>query len=127
MKVVRPRFGDNVYHAAGSAAKFSVCSAGNDLEFLHRFESDINGRSLSPHLLAEKPVVEDAALSIEIDLITIRALRNSDARREGEEVFKLASEDGSLRDGGFIKSRGTLRLGDFNDRHIGDHDLLSDR
>jgi len=61
------------------------------LKLLHCFEREIDRRALAAELLAketvvvvaavERNVVEDAALSGEIDLVAVWSLRDTDARR----------------------------------------------
>src|SRR6185312_12251145 len=65
-----------------------------------------------PELLAEETVVvvaavethvvEDSTLTREVDLVSVGALRDADAGRECQQVFKLSSEDRSRAHCGLI-------------------------
>jgi hypothetical protein len=134
MEIVGPGFGDDVDDTASATSEFGVGPARGDLEFLHGFQSDVNGRALAAHLFAketvvvvpavEADVVEDAALSVDIDFVAVRTLRNADAGSQSEQVFKLTAQNRSCGDRKLIESRGRLRLGDLDHRHVCDHDLL---
>lgn len=126
--------GDDVDHAAGGAAIFSVSSAGDDLKFLYGFERDVSGSSLAAGLLAEEAVVvitaieadvvEYAALPVDIDFIAVRSLGNADAGCQSEQVFKLATEDRDALDGKLGERGGSFSFGDFDNGDVGDHNLL---
>ena len=90
LHLVGARLGDDVDDAAGGAAELGVRAGGHHLEFLDRFERDVDRGALAAHLLAEEAVVvvaaveadvvEDAALAGKGDLVAVRALDDADAR-----------------------------------------------
>src|SRR5260370_35642684 len=92
--------------------------------------------ALAAHLLTEKSVVvvaavkadvvEDAALPVNVDFVAVRALRNAHAGGQSEQVFELASENGSSGDGGLIESGGGCDFSDFDNGTVSDDDLLRD-
>src|SRR5437762_11511365 len=78
---------DDIDDATGAAAELRVGAAGGDLKFLDGFQSDVDGRALTAHLLTEESVVvvaaveadvvEDTALPVDIDLVAVRTLSNA--------------------------------------------------
>ncbi len=100
MDLVGSGFCDDVDHATSRAAKFRVRATGDNLELLHCIERDVNGCTLTAELLAketvvvvttvEADVVEDTALTVEVDLVAVGALGNRDTRSESQQVFKFA-------------------------------------
>ncbi len=102
VKVLGPGLGDHIHHPAASAAKLRVGAAGNYLEFPHGLERDVHSRALTARLFSkeavvvvaaiERNVVENASLSIDVDLIAVRPLRNAHARSQCEQIFKLPSQ-----------------------------------
>ncbi len=106
--LVRAGLGDHVHHAAGRAAELRRCASRNHLEFLDRFERDIDRRALAPGLLAEEAVVvvaaveadvvEDPALTGKRDLVAVRPLDDADARCQAEEILEFASQIGDVLD-----------------------------
>src|SRR5262249_101067 len=110
--------------------KLCAGAAGNHLEFLHRVQSNVNGRALASYLLTKKTVVvvaavkadvvEDAALPGKTDLVSVRALDNAHNRREGKKVFKFSSQNGSIADRAFIQRGAGGRLCGFNNWCTGD-------
>jgi len=137
VEIVGARFGDDVDDAAGGAAIFGVGATGHNLKFFHRVESDVYGGALATHLFAketvvvitaiEADVVENAALAVDVDFISIGTLRNAYARSEGEQVFKFAAEDRSRGNRGFVQRRAGFGLSEFDNWHVGDNDLSGDR
>src|SRR5262249_530015 len=103
VETVRTGLSDHVDHATRRAPEFGIGAAGDDLELLYCFQRDVNRRALSACLLAEEPVVvvaavqrdvvENAALSVDVDFVAVRTLRDADARRQREQIFKLAPQD----------------------------------
>src|SRR2546425_8093176 len=101
MNLVRTGFSDDVDYAAGGAAEFRVGAACNHLELLHRVQRDGDGRALAAELLAEETVVviaaveadvvEDAALAVEVDFITVGPLRDGHARCQDRKSTRLNS------------------------------------
>lgn len=108
VKIVCARLGNDVDDASGRATKLSAGSGRDDLKLFDGFKSDIDSGSLAARLLAKEPVVvvpavktdvvEDAALSGEADLIAVGSLHDADARRERQQIFKLASENWQVAD-----------------------------
>ena len=66
VRLVGARLGDDVDDAAGGAPELGVGAAGDDLEFLHRVERDVDGGALAAHLLAEEAVVVVAAVQADV-------------------------------------------------------------
>ena len=132
--IVGAGLGDDVDHAARGAAIFGVGAAGDDLKFLYRFESDIGSRALAAGLLAEEAVVvitaveadvvEYAALPVDIDFVAVGPLGNADAGCQGEQVFKLATQDRDARHRKLGEGGRIFCFGDFDNGYVGDHDLL---
>ena len=119
LHVVGARLGHHVDDAAGGAAEFGRRAVGDDLEFLDRFEGDVDRGPLSADLLAEEAVgvvaaveadvVEDPALAGEGDLVAVRSLHDADARGEGQEILELAAEDRCRLDGPLVERTGRGR------------------
>src|SRR4029077_5524209 len=103
MQRIRPRLGNDVDDAAGGSAKFRVRSRRDHLELLHGVERDVNRGALPAQLLAEHAVVviaavhtdviENSALPVEVDLVAVGALDDSDTRSEGQEILEFAAQD----------------------------------
>jgi hypothetical protein len=84
-------------------SKLSARSSRHHLKLFYCFECDVDRGTLSAELLAEETVVvvaavethvvEDSALTREVDLVAVRTLRDADTGRECQQVFKLSSED----------------------------------
>src|ERR1041384_6375491 len=106
--VVCARFGNHVDNAAGRAAKLRARSGRDDLKFLDGVERDVDGGPLPAGLLAEEPVivvasvqtdvVEDTALSGEVDLVTVRPLSYAHARRQSEQILEFPAEHRKVTD-----------------------------
>ena len=85
--LIRPGLGNDVDNSPGRPTEFRVCSTCDNLKFLDRVERNVNCSTLSAELLAEEAVVvvaaveanviEHAALTVEIDLVAVRTLRNA--------------------------------------------------
>src|SRR5258708_36431532 len=113
MDVIRSGLGNDVDNAAGSAPKFRVCTACDDLEFLDRVECDVDRSALPAELLAkeavvvvtpiEADVIEHAALPVKVDLVSIRALCDGHTRRQCQQVFKLAPKHWSCTGREFVQ------------------------
>src|SRR5881628_2251394 len=137
MEAIGAGLGDDVDYAAGGATKFRVRAAGHNLELLDGFETDVHGSALAAHLFAEEAVVvvaaveadvvEDSTLAVDVDFVAVGALGDADAGGKCEQVFKFATENRRGGDSSFIQSGRGFGLGDFDDRHVGDDDLLRDR
>ena len=135
--LVRSRLCDDVDDASRSAPEFRVGSAGDNLEFLDRVQRDINRRALSAELFSEEAVVvvtpieadviEDAALTIEVNFIAIRTLRYGHTGRQCQQVFKFAPQHRRPADRELAQGRGRFRFCCFDYRNVGDDDLLRDR
>src|SRR2546426_725636 len=136
MHIVASRLGDDVDHATSRAAEFCVGTTGDHLKFFYRVKCDVDRGTLTAELFTEKTVVvvaaieadvvEYAALAIEVNLIAVRPLSDGHARRQCQEVFKLASEDRRAGDGAFVQGRRGFRLRDFDRRNVSDDDSFSD-
>src|SRR5688572_2461012 len=63
---VGARLGDDIDDAPGGAPEFRRCAGGDHLEFLHRFERDVDRRTLAAGLLAEEPVVVVPAVQADV-------------------------------------------------------------
>ncbi len=128
---------DHVDDAAGAAAELRVRAASRDLEFLYRFQRDVNRGALAAHLLAEESVVvvaaiqadviENAALAVDIDFVAVRPLRDTHSGRQCQQIFKLAAEHRRRRHGNLVQRGRRGRFCDFHDRHVSNHDLLRHR
>ncbi len=104
MYVIRSGLGNDVDNAAGCPPEFRVGPAGNHLKFLDRVQRDINRSALSAELLAEEAIVvvaaveadviEDAPLSVKVDLVSIWPLRDGHTRCQRQQIFKLAPQHG---------------------------------
>src|SRR5687767_7694060 len=104
--VVRSGLGDDVDDASRCTTVLCVRTGRDHLEFLDGIERDIDRRSLSTCLLTEESVViiaavetdviEYPALAGKVYLVAVRSLRDTNAWREGEKVFELAAQDGSV-------------------------------
>ncbi len=126
VELVRAALGDDVDDAAGRAAELGAGSGGDDLKLFDGVERDVYGRALAAGLLAEEAVhvvaavetdvVEDAALAREVDLVAVRPLHDGDVRRQRQQVFKLAPEDGEIADGLLVDGRTRFRLDGVHDR-----------
>src|SRR6266853_2681348 len=102
MDVIRSRLSDDVNYSSCRASEFSVSAACHHLELFHRIQCDVDRGALTAFLLSKESVVvvatvqadviKNAALTVEIDLVTVRALRDADARGQSKQVFKLAAE-----------------------------------
>ena len=102
--LVRPRLGDDVDDAACGPAELRRRTCRNHLEFLDRFQRDVDRRALAAGLFAEEPVVvvaaveadvvEDPALAGKRDLVAIRPLDDADAGGQGEEILEFSAENG---------------------------------
>ncbi len=113
---IAARLGDHVHDAASGSTELRRGAGRDHLEFLHRFERDVDRRALAACLLAEESVVvvaaveadvvEDPPLACKGNLVSIRALDDADARCEGQHVLELAPENGNRFDGGLIEGRG---------------------
>src|SRR5437868_1738993 len=98
MEFVRTRLCDHIDHAPAGPPKFGVGAAGHNLELFYRFQGDIDGRALAPRLFAEEAVVivpaietdvvENATLSVKVDLVAIRTLHDACAGRKREKVLE---------------------------------------
>src|SRR4029077_503836 len=94
MHVVCPRLCDDVHAAARRPSKFRVRAARNYLEFFYGIQRNVDGRALTSHLFAEEAVVviaaiqadvvENSALSVEVDLIPVGPLHDAHTRSEGQ-------------------------------------------
>src|SRR5436190_1206687 len=103
VQLVGSRFGYDVHYAASATAKLRGGACGYDLEFLHRVEGDIDGCALSTDLLAEEAVVivaaieadviENPALSGEVDFVAIRTLHDTYSRREGQKILEFSAQN----------------------------------
>ena len=134
MNVVGSRFGDDVDLAAGRAAEFGVCAAGDNLKLLDGLKRNIDRGALAADLFAEETVVvvaaveanvvKDAALAVDVDFVAVGSLRDADARGQSQQVFKFTTEDGSRCDGGFIQGGGRLGGRCLDHRNVGHDDLL---
>ena len=137
LDLIGSRLGDDVDDAAGRAAELGAGAGGDHLEFLDRFERDVDRRPLPAHLLAEKAVVvvaaveadvvEHAALSREGDFVAIGTLHDADARREREKIFELAPQNRRRFDRGLVERAGRGRAADVDRRRDrGDGDGFGD-
>src|SRR5262249_31406288 len=102
---VGARFRDHIYNAAGGSAELGAGSARDHLEFLDRLQGDVDRGALTTCLFAEESIVvvstvqadviEYAALSGEVNFVTVRALGDGDAWGQRKQVLKLAPENRS--------------------------------
>ncbi len=58
----------------------------------------------------ETHVVEDSALTREVDLVAVGSLRDADAGSECQQIFKLASEDRCRAHGCLVDRGADFRL-----------------
>src|SRR5258708_3428816 len=101
MHVVRARFGNDVYYAAGGAAEFRVGAGRDNLKLFNGLESYVDGRPLAAQLLSEESViviasvqtdvVENPALTCECNLVAVRTLNDAYARRESQQILEFTS------------------------------------
>jgi hypothetical protein len=118
--VVCARLRDDVDHAAGSPSKLSTRSARNNLKLFHCFERDIDCGALSAELFTEESVVvvaaiqtdvvEDSALTREVDLIAVGTLCDADVWCECQQVFEFSSENRCRSYGCLVHRRAGLSL-----------------
>src|SRR6266481_854426 len=94
MDYVRTGLGNHVDDPTGGAAEFRGGSGCHYLKLFHGIERNINRRALAAQLLAEEAIVVVAA---------IRALDDTDAGGEGQQVFKLSAQNRGRTYRGFIQ------------------------
>ena len=74
----------------------------------------------------ETDVIEDSALAREIDLVAVGTLRDADAGRECQQVFKLSSENWCGAYCCFVQRRAGFRLCRIDCWSAGDGDSFRD-
>ena len=93
MHLIGSTLGDDVDDAPGRTSEFCIGATRHHLELLHRIQRDVDRCPLAAELLAKKPVVvitaiqtyvvEDSALAVEVNFITIRTLHNAHPGGQG--------------------------------------------
>src|SRR6266478_616840 len=134
---IRSGLSDDVDDAAGGPPKFRVCAACDNLKFLDSVQCDVNCSALSAELLAEEAVVvitaikadviEYTALSVKVDLVSIRPLGNRHTGCQRQQIFKLAPQHWRRADREFAQCRGRFSFCRFDDWYVRDDDLLRNR
>src|SRR5215203_2189064 len=103
MNVIRTGLGNDVDDSARRTSKLSARASRNNLKLFYRLQCDIDRRALSAELFAkesvvvvasiERNVVEDSALTREIDFVAVGTLRNAYTGCECKQVFKFSSQN----------------------------------
>src|SRR5207253_3101254 len=111
-------------------AKFGSGSGRNNLKLFHSVQRDIDRGALAAKLFAEETivviaavkadVVENPALTGEVNLVAVRTLDDAYARRQRQQVFKLTAQNRSVVHRSFIESGTRFSLDGVHSRCPGD-------